>query len=156
MSDLERATIKAAVLKILNDRVSAAFKAAKDEVAVALGAEGRKNAVLDGHKLASVSVTKGGRVSVSNETLLTKWVEENYPTEVEQVTRVRPAFLDMIKKASEAAGEPCSPNGELDVPGISVGEPFPLVRKTAGADEIVEKLWAAGRLSMSGELKELG
>ncbi len=155
MTELDQATVKAAVLKILNDRIAAAFKTAKDEVAAILGPEGRKNAVFDSMKLASVSVTKSGRVTVSNEALLTQWVVDNYPTEVEEVLRVRPAFLDMIKKASEEAGEPCSHNGELDVPGISVGEPFPLVRKAPGADELVDKLWQSGRLSLDGTVREL-
>lgn len=155
MSDLGHAAVKAAVLKILNDRVAAAFKAAKEEVAEILGPEGRKNAVLDGMKLASVSVTKAGRVSVSNEKLLVDWVAENYPTEIEETIKVRPAFLEAIKKASEEAGEPCAPDGSLDVPGISVGEPYPLVRKAPGADEIVEQLWQSQRLTLDGTLKEL-
>lgn len=154
MSELERATVRAAVLKILNDRVYAAFKAAKDEVASHLGPEGRKNAVLEGNKLASVSVSKSGRITVTNEPALLRWVQENYPTEIETVERVRPAFLDLIKKDTEAAGEPCF-RGELDVPGISVGEPYPLVRKAPGADELVEALWRSGRLSVDGEVKEL-
>lgn len=155
MTDLNQAAVKAAVLKILNDRVAAAFKAAKEEVAQILGPEGRKNAVFDGMKLASVSVTKAGRVSVSNEKLLIDWVAEHYPTEIEETIKVRPAFLEAIKKASEEAGEPCSPFGDLDVPGVSVGEPFPLVRKSPGADELVEKLWQEQRLTLDGSLKEL-
>lgn len=154
MSDLDRLTLRAAVLKILSDRVNQAFRDAKDEVAAVLGVEGRKNAVLEDNKIASVSVAKG-RTSVSSEALLTRWVAENYPTEVETVERVRPAFLDQIKKASEAAGQPCSPFGELDVPGIAMGDPYPMVRKTAGADELVERLWQEGRLSVDGEIKEL-
>lgn len=155
MNELERATIRAAVLKLLSDRLNDAFKAAKLEVAQQLGPEGRKNAVLDGHKLASISVTKNGRVSVSDERALTRWVEQNYPTEVETTVKVRPAFLDAIKKASEAAGEPCSPTGELDVPGINIGDPYPMLRKAPGADELIEQMWQAGRLTMDGEVKEL-
>lgn len=152
MNELDRMAVKAAVLKILNDRVAFAFKAAKAELAELLGPEGRKNAVLDGHKLASLSVSKNGRVTV-NEMLLTAWVAEHYPTEIETVERVRPAFLDLIKRTSEEAGQPCSPMGDLDVPGIEIGEPYPLVRKTPGADEIVEKLWAEHKISIDGVME---
>lgn len=155
MSELDRLTLRAAVLKLLSDRVYKAFKDAKDELAVILGPEGRKAAVLDGDKIATVSVTKSGRVTVSNEPALTRWVQEHYPTEIEELPTIRPAFLDAIKKASEHAGEPCSPLGDLDVPGISIGDPYPTVRKSAGADELVENLWKTGRLSVDGEIKEI-
>jgi len=155
MTDLDSLAVKAAVLKILNDRVADAFRKAKEDVAEILGPEGRKNAVFEGHKLASVSVSKGGRVSVDDERLLTAWVAENYPTEVEETIKVRPAFLEMIKKCSEEAGEPCGPGGQLDVPGIRVGDPFPLVRKAPGADEIIDRLWREQRLQIDGSLKEL-
>jgi hypothetical protein len=36
-----------------------------------------------------------------------------------------------------------------------VGDPYPLVRKTAGADELVEDLWRKGRLSVDGEVREI-
>ena len=153
--DLDRLAVRAAVLKLLNDRVYKAFKQAKDDVALHLGAEGRKNAVLDGVKLAAVSVTKNGRFSIHNEAAFTSWVEENYPTEVVEVTKVRPAFLEAIKRASEAAGQPCTPDGTLDIPGVGIGEPFPLVRKTPEAEEIVERLWREGRLTVDGEIKEI-
>lgn len=152
---LDQLALRAAVLKLLSDQVNAAFKAAKDDMARELGPEGRKNAVLDGTKIASVSVTKSGRMSVSSEALFTRWVEEHYPTEIEQVSRVRPAFFEAIKKASEEAGEPCSPRGDLDIPGLTIGDPFPLVRKTPGAEELVEKLWQSGRLTLNGEIKEI-
>ena len=155
MHELERATLRAAILKLLADRVNKAFRDAKDEVAQVLGPEGRKNAVLEGNKIASVSVTKSGRVTVSSEALLTNWVRDNYPTEIETVERVRPAFLEQIRKATEEAGEPCSPLGDLDVPGLTIGDPYPTVRKTPGSDELVEKLWKEGRLSVDGDIKEL-
>lgn len=155
MNELERATIRAAVLKVLVDRISAAFKKAKEEVAVQLGPEGRKNAVLDGEKLASVSVTKSGRFSIHNADLFRDWVVRNYPSEVFDQPTVRPAFLDAIKKASEAAGQPCTPDGTLDIPGVSMGDPYPLVRKVPGADKIIEDLWRSGRLNVDGELREI-
>lgn len=152
--ELDRVVLRAAVLKILSDRVSAAFRDAKEAAADALGPEGRKNAVFEGTKIASLSVTKNGRISV-DEAVLLIWVKKNYPTEVETVERVRPAFVDAIKKATETAGEPCSPLGDLDVHGVNVGIPYPLVRKVPGADELVEKLWQSGRLTVDGEVKEL-
>lgn len=153
-SDLDRKAMRAAALKILADRVNAAFKEAKEALAEALGPEGRKNATFDGMKLASISVSKIGRISI-DERLLTAYVEENYPTEVYSAPKIRPAFLDAIKKATEAAGEPSMPDGTLDVPGVSLGDSWPVVRKTPGADELVEQLWRTGRLTIDGHLKEL-
>lgn len=144
------------MLKLLSDRVAKAYRQAKDEVAAQLGPEGRKNAVLDGVKVASVSVTRTGRFSVHNSAVFVDWVARNYPTEIYEEPTVRPAFLEAIKKASEAAGQPCTPDGTLDIPGVSIGDPYPLVRKTAEADLIVENLWMSGRLSIDGEVKEIG
>jgi hypothetical protein len=155
VNELERATIRAAVLKVLVDRITAAFKAAKEDVAVQLGPEGRKNAVLGGEKLASVSVTKNGRFSVHNPELFLSWVERNYPSEIYEVPSVRPAFLEAIRKASEAAGQPCTPDGTLDIPGVSMGDPYPLVRKVPGADKIIEDMWQKGRLNLDGDVHEL-
>lgn len=155
MKELDQLVARAAVLSVLLDRVKAEYDATRLAVTEALGAEGRKNAVIDGEKLASVSVTKGGRVTVSDEAALTRWVKDRYPTEIYAVEKVRAAWLEQIKKASEAAGEPCAPDGTLDVPGISVGDPYTSVRKERGASEFVEQLWNSGRLSLTGELKEL-
>lgn len=154
VGNLDQIVLRAAVLKILSDRVTAAYRAAKDEAAAILGPEGRKNAVLDNRKLAAVSVSKSGRITV-DEAVLTAWVRRMYPSEVEEVTRIRPAFLDAIKKATESAGEPCTPLGDLDVPGITIGDPYPLVRKTEGADELIEQMWQFGRLTVDGEIKKL-
>lgn len=153
--NLNALAIRAAVLKMLADRINFALRDAKKELAAELGPEGRKNAVLMDNKIASVSVTKTGRVSVTSEELLTRWVEENYPTEIEEVVRVRPAFLDRIKKTTEEAGEPCGPGGELGVPGIEIGEPWPVIRKTPGADQLIDQLWREGRLTIDGEIGEL-
>lgn len=100
-------------------------------------------------------MSKGGRVTVSHEQNLVDWVTEHYPTEVEEVLRVRPAFLKLLKDTSEAAGEPCGPGGELDIPGLTVGDPYPMVRAATGGTELVERLWQEGRLTIDGSLKEL-
>lgn len=155
MGDLDRLATKAAVLKFLADRVYEAYVEARDAVAQELGAQGRKNAVIGGNKIATVSVTETGRVTISNEEALTAWVEEHFPTEVYEKKTIRKAFLDQIKKTSAAAGEPCAPDGTLDVPGVSVSDPHAMVRKTPGGAEVIEELWRTGRLSIDGEIKEI-
>jgi hypothetical protein len=66
----------------------------------------------------------------------------HYPTETELVVAVRPAFLTAIKTASAEAGQPCTPDGTLDVPGlaVSVGQPFIAARPAPAA---AADLWAA-------------
>lgn len=147
--------MKAAVLKYLSDRVNVEFRKAKEDLARELGPEGRKNAVWAGNKVASVTVSKGGRVTVTSEPRLVDWVCEHYPTEAEEVVRVRPAFLEQIKKSSEAAGEPCGPGGELDIPGISVGEPYPMVRTATGGADLLDQLWREGRITIEGTWRAL-
>lgn len=155
MTDLNSLAMRAAVLRVLNDRIGDELKSVKDEIQEILGPEGRKNPSWDGLKLASIFVSKSGRFSVSNEKLFTGWVKKNYPDEVEQVWRVRPAFLKMIKEASEIAGEPMMPDGTMDVPGVSLGEPYTTVRKSPDADAVVENLWLTGRLGLDGRMREL-
>ena len=155
MTDLNNLAIRAAVLKILSDRVNTELKEVKEEIQDILGPEGRKNPTFDGVKLASVFVSKHGRFSVNNKKLFTDWVAENYPTEVHEVLEVRPAFLRMIKEASETAGVPIMPDGTMDIPGVEIGEPYTTVRKDPNADAAVESFWNAGRLGLDGRLKEI-
>lgn len=147
--------VRTAVLSVLLDKVKKAYDEARGEACEALGAEGRVNAVIDGQKLGAVSVSKTGRVTI-NEAILTAWVDEHYPTEVVTVKKIRPAFLDAIKRASEAAGQPCAPDGTLDVPGIIIGDPYASFRKADGAAELVEHLWNTGCITIEGQLRELG
>lgn len=155
MSDLDQVVTRAAVLKALLDRVAAAYDEARASATEILGAEGRKNAVVGDTKVASVSVTKSGRVSV-NEPVLSRWVAENYPTEVETRAVVRPAFLEAIKRRSQEMGMPCSPTGEVDIPGVFVGDAYCSVRFADGGREVVAELWRQGRIDLeTGTIKEI-
>jgi hypothetical protein len=146
--------VRTAVLSFLLDKVKATYDAAREEAREALGPEGRVNATIDGNKLGAVSVSKTGRVAV-NEAILTAWVAERYPDQIYTVQKVRPAFLDAIKKSSEAAGEPCTPDGTLDVPGVIIGDPYTSFRKADGGAQVIEHLWNTGRLTYEGTIKEL-
>jgi hypothetical protein len=82
--------------------------------------------------------------SVSDMPALVAWVERNYTTELELVTAVRPAFLTAILTASKEAGEPCMPDGTLDVPGVSVRRGNP--RIVARPDKArAAELWLEAR-----------
>lgn len=155
MTDLDALALRVAVFKALFDRVKAEYDTARATLGETLGPEGRKNAVFANQKLASISVTTAGRVSV-DEPKVSRWCAELYPTEVEERPVIRPAFLEQLKSASAAAGEPCSPFGDLDIPGISVGDPFPSCRFAPGGREAIAELWTQGRIDLStGAIREL-
>lgn len=56
-------------------------------------------------------------IVVNDEEAFQAWVEDNHPTELEVVERVRPQFL---KRFTNANGTLVGPDGEIDVPGIIV------------------------------------
>lgn len=154
--DLNRLALRATIFKVLRDRVDNAYDTARAEAAEELGPEGRKNALYNGAKLASVSVPKTGRFSVSSEVLLLNWVKKYYPTEIELKESVRPAFLTLLRQCTQEAGQPMGPNGELDVPGISLGDPYVMVRPVEGADVLIADLWRSGRIDIeTGTIKEI-
>jgi hypothetical protein len=103
-------------------------KARLDEIKAELGddllpGERIPARLADGRKVGYVLRTdpvSAEIASVLNPGAFTRWVAENYPTEVE--TSVRPAFRDAVLNASRKAGFPISPNGEPDVPGITVNQ----------------------------------
>lgn len=149
--NLQELAIRTVVLRRLQEQISRAYDNAKQELAKELGPEGRKVAELDGHRLATTWVTKR-RVQIRTELLL-PWVEELYPDEIitEMVpavvkTSVRDSFVEAIRRATERAGEPCGPGGELDIPGVSLADGYLSVRAAPGADDSISYLWSRGRL----------
>jgi hypothetical protein len=93
----------------------------------------------------SVTYANGSiSASVADMPALVAWVERNYTTELELVVGVRPAFLTAILDASKEAGEPCAPDGTLDVPGVSVRRGNP--RIVARPDKAhAAELWLEAR-----------
>lgn len=150
--DLDELALRVAVLKDVQERVAAEYERARMALTKALGPHGRKVAVVDtelgDYELATATVTKR-RVQVDTTALL-PWVRDNYPTEVETetviVTKIRPAFLDQIKKASERAGYPCTPDGTMNPPGVSLAPGTLTVRPADGSADVLNHLWNTGAL----------
>lgn len=154
--DLNKLAVRVAVFKALRDRITASYDAARQDLGQHLGPEGRRNAMVADAKIASMSVSKAGRITVTDERALADWVAAHYPTEVEQKPSVRPAFLRLIRECSEAAGEPCGPGGELDIPGLAIGEPYVIARWAPGGEELIGELWRQGRIGIEdGVIREI-
>lgn len=146
--DLDAMAVRAVVLRKLQTRIDEAYRDAKRDLEEALGPEGRKVAYVDSTRLATTWVTKR-RVQINTDALL-PWVQAHYPEHVEENTitthTIYGGFLEAIKKATERAGEPCGPGGELDLPGVSLAPGYLAVRAADGGDELIAHLWQQGRL----------
>lgn len=66
----------------------------------------------------SCSVTHAS-VVVTDEAKFLDWVKDRYPTEVETIVRVRPAFLNLLLPSLVERGDPpCTEEGEV-IPGLT-------------------------------------
>lgn len=150
--------LSAAVLRVLEDRVKQARQQANTTVLSSGDPEDRINAVHKGRKIGSVSITQG-RVTarITGEDRFARWVAERYPSEVEHKPLVREAFVRAVLEASKQAGQPCMPDGTLDVPGVDVveGEPYVTVRLTSDAAEIVSDMVRTGVITLDGTVHQL-
>lgn len=150
--------VRLAVIRALKDAITEAEKEAKDEWQAEL--DKLKSPEINGVKLTTIYEIRGRTVaSVVDENALMSYVLANYPTEVEQVRRIRPAFLNAILEKSKYAGEAMAPDGTLDVPGVavSVGDPSVGVKKPSEeALDLIVQLHREGYISLDGSvLKEL-
>lgn len=148
MSDVRGLAVQAMALRVLADKVRERSDAVKAELAAGLDVGDRKTATLDdGTIVGSVSYARG-RISarVTDPSALADWVADTYPDEV--VPQVRPAFLAAILDASKRAGQPMTPDGNLDVPGVVVGHADPYLSVRPDPDA-VPALLEATRASLA-------
>lgn len=119
------------------------------------------------------------KATVTGPAALDAWIRKNYPDQVEETEEVSPdtdAVLAVLRQhapelvvrtsrvaarmvpdvlaASEAAGEPMGPDGELDVPGVQVEKPRGVLtitfdRKTGAA--AIGEMWQAGLIQLDGD-----
>lgn len=147
---LDRLSLRAALLQKLQDRVAKELKSARKELETALGNEGRRLLAVDSYRLGTASVTKKRARVMATDALL-DWVQSRYPDDVsEEVITTRTLsdqFIAAVKRASESAGEPCGPGGELDIPGVSLVDGYLSVRFADGADDAISYLWRNGKLN---------
>lgn len=86
------------------------------------------------------------RVEVTDEAALVAWVADNYPSEVETVLTVRPAFRDLLLKGLAESGEDCCTADGTRVPGVvfrAGGQPRGVtIRPAAGVKAAAAELAA--------------
>lgn len=157
---LKDTAYRLAVLKALRDAVAAEEANARvfalgDLTAAAedMGVRSVDVSLPDGTKIATLSLAGGeDKVAVVGEIAFTRWVEENHPTEVETVTRVRSSYLAAVLKA----GGVDTVTGEL-VPGVGAvpGSRYTTVRYTPDGREAVARAWQRGELTGISPYPEL-
>lgn len=138
------------VLKVLGEQVKTGESAAKREVAGDALPGDRTTAVLpDGTPVGTVGQAKGRTLArVTDREKFVAFVQEAYPTEVEMVPTVRPAFEKRLLDACKANQAPVDANG-VEVPGVEVGvgDPYTTVKLAAGAHELVAAAYQSGQLA---------
>jgi hypothetical protein len=145
-------TLRAAVLKVLLDEVTAQLAITKlaTEAAFKTAESSQAPAVLPGGaKVATVSLAgaDGKTASVTNTGAFLAWMIANHPEETEVVVRgnAQKKILDAAKKAGRAV-DPAT--GDV-IPGIEVKDSRPYVSilfKPGGADAVADA-WLAGELT---------
>ena len=113
------ARLVVALLKLQQARVNAALK----RVTPFVDQEpGDKNAAkLGAARLGKVAMTEPEvKALVTDRDAFVKYVQAEYPTEVEMVPQVRPAFEAKLMADLAARGEPVDDTGET-VPGVTIG-----------------------------------
>lgn len=147
--------MKLAVLRALEARIKDLKLTINAELLCALEPGDTKAATLDdGTKLGKVSMASGRDTpTVVNERLFTKWVKENYPTEI--IETVAATFQNQIFAAAKAYGAAVDPaTGEV-IPGVELrtGQPYISFRGERGYEQIVADRWQdlAGPLLLDGE-----
>jgi hypothetical protein len=136
MGDVRTLAVQAVAMKVLADQVKARDIGVRRELQAALDVGDRKTATLDdGTKVGAITYANG-RVTarVNDEQAFTEWVLANYPDEV--VPLVRSSFRDAILKATTGAGQPMTPDGNLDVPGVVLGASAPYLTVKPNPDAI--------------------
>ncbi len=101
-----------ALLKVLRERVNAAFEQAKFEAAGLLADGERIIAVIEGQRLGSVTAVAGSlRAKVIDDRAFTAWVANRYPAELVTSVResFREAFLRRIAQDAEPDDTPADP-----------------------------------------------
>ncbi len=110
-----------AVLKVLREKVNAAFEQTKFEAAGLLADGDRITAMVEGQRLGSVTAVAGSlRAKVTDEQAFTAWVAARYPAEL--VTSVRESFTEALLRRVTQDAEPgntrADPSTGERVPGV--------------------------------------
>lgn len=177
----EELAVKVASLKVVSDFTKARYDEARGEASEVMQAGDRLMArsPIDGTKMGPVTKSDPKPVAkIVDEAALTEWMGEFYPdnletgyeiaateNEIVQVLfefaghllkprkRIKPEVLAQVKRESAAMGCPIGPGGEVDLPGIAIDTPEPVVSckpDPATALLVVQQLFREGRLELDG------
>lgn len=179
MTDL---ALKVAALKVLKDYITECYVKAKAEATRTLKRGERlvARSPLDDTKIAVIPLSDPNKVAtIVDEVALTDWYKQHYPELVmsgykvigSQAEVVAVLFqhaphlikrtealqleaLHELKRTSAALGQPIGPGAELDVPGVKVATPDPVLtcRPTEEAFDIIRHLHAEGVLELDGTI----
>jgi len=177
MTDL---ALKIAALKLLSEYTKRCYDGARHEAARVMKRGERlvARSPIDDQKIAVIPMSDPSKVAeVVDEEALTDWLAEHYPDTVTSgyriigsqpeviavlfehaphlIKRCRAIQLEAlheIKRLSATLGEPVGPGGELDVPGLKVTTPDPVLscRPAEGALDIIRDLHRRGVLDLDG------
>lgn len=175
--------VPVAVLKILSEHTGQRYDEARADAARTMAQGDRRivRSPLDGAKLGAVYMTDPSpKTVITDRALLTDWFEQHYPDLMEigyeiagsesevvevlfvhaqhllrPVRRITGAALSALRKESASLGQVIGPGGEADVPGVEIEHSDGVVgcRPDPAALAAVQKLFAAGRLTLDGTLR---
>lgn len=101
---------------------------------------------IDGERIARTSlIMPKTKLGVADEEAFTKWVQENYPTEVVTTTTVRPAFKEYFLQGLQING-----NDAIDT---KTGEVVPGLRASQGNPYVSTKFESDGRARILDALR---
>ena len=143
--------LRLAVHKALTDRLKAARGQLDEEARRELEPGDRVTVKLpSGERVGSVTLAQGRATArVVDERAFIAWVAEHYPHELVQAVResFKRTVLDMVR---HEGGWLDTTTGELvEVPGVevTVGDPYPTVRLTQDAPQLIAEAWQRGDLA---------
>jgi hypothetical protein len=162
VTDIQATGRAAMAAKLVTDEIKNEGATAKSDLLkqmLDLGVERIRVTGDDKTDLGTVSLASpDAKAKVTDPDAFAKWVQRQYPTEVETRVVVRPAFEAKLLAAATEAGDPVDISTGEVIPGVEIvpGEPYLSVRPTAaGRERMRETLRASGLLALtSGEVAE--
>jgi len=149
--NLRELALRLSAITVIADAAKEAKDRLRDESAQALNAVGADaaKAALNGTEVAKVSlVSPKPSVSVSQEQAFTKWVKQNWSTEIEETVRdsFRKVILEKIDNDNGVAV--FTETGEvLDFISFKQREAYVSTRFATGGREVITEAFATGELS---------
>lgn len=151
MTDRHDVAARVALLKVIGDLIGGASKVARAAIVDGWRPKDRAAAVVGGREIGAVTLSSGrASARVADEAAFVAWVEKTHPEQMETVTQTRPnpEFVDRLTAAARKLGVAVDAETGEEVPGIAVevGAPYPTVRLSGDAVEVVAEAWRRGEL----------